>query len=171
MNEEARTHSNHMLFTSIVAIMVGLVFLSYPGGPVAMVQLAFWALQLIVSIFVLTYTISEAYAAYKTKGISRAVLFLILGVVIAATVWLFDVRLIYVLVALFLLFSGLVEVIGAVQLVNGRFFMALLGVLNIMLAAVMFKYPVILPLLISWYILFWGISRFFLSLELRKVEL
>lgn len=31
------------------------------------------------------------------------------------------------------------------------------------------RHPIVLPLLIAWYVLFWGISRLFLSIELRKV--
>jgi hypothetical protein len=28
--------------------------------------------------------------------------------------------------------------------------------------------PIVLPLLIAWYVLFWGISRLFLSFELKR---
>jgi len=168
--EAMKAYYNHTLFTSIVAIVVGLVFLSYPGGPIELIQLAFWALQLIITVFVLAYTFSEAYASFKAKIKSRGVLFILLGLVTAAVVWLFDVSVIYMIVALFLLFSGLVEILGAVQLTNGRFFLAMLGVLNIIMAAVMFKYPIILSVLLSWYILFWGVSRFFLALEIRRLE-
>jgi len=46
----------------------------------------------------------------------------------------------------------------------------MLGVLNIIMAAVMFKYPLVLSVLLSWYILFWGVSRFFLALEIKRLE-
>ncbi|MFA4974668.1 MAG: hypothetical protein WC683_18840 [bacterium] len=168
--EDTKAYYNHTLFTSILAILIGLVFLSYPGGPIQLIQLAFWSLQLIITVFVLAYTFSEAYASFKSKSKSRALLYMALGIVTSVIVWFFDVSIVYMIVALFLLFSGLVEIIGAVQLSNGRFFLALLGVLNIIMAAVMFKYPIILSVLLAWYILFWGVSRFFLALELRRLE-
>ncbi len=168
--EDTKAYYNHTLFTSILAILIGLVFLSYPGGPIQLIQLAFWSLQLIVTIFVLAYTFSEAYASFKSKSNSRALLYIALGIVTSVIVWFFEVNIVYMIVALFLFFSGLVEIIGAVQLTNGRFFLALLGVLNIIMSAVMFKYPIILSVLLAWYILFWGVSRFFLSLELRRLE-
>jgi len=171
MNEaEIKAYYNHTLFTSIVAIVAGLIFLSYPGGPIKLMDAAFWTLQLIATIFIAAYTVSEAYASAKSQGKLRAVLYIILGIVAIATIWMFSTRAIYLIVAMFLLFTGVVEILGAVQLANGRFFLALLGVLNIMLAAVMFKYPLILPLLLTWYILFWGVSRFFLALEIRRLE-
>ena len=165
-----KMHFNHMLFTSTVAIVAGLVFLSYPGGPIALINLAFWALQLIVTIFALAYTLSEAVASFKAGSKARGILFLALGIVATATVWLLSSGVIYLVIALFLLFTGLVEILGAVQLENGRFFLALLGVINIMMSAVMLKYPLILPLFLAWYVLFWGVSRFFLALEIRRLK-
>jgi len=111
--EATKTYYNHTLFTSIVAMVLGLVFLSYPGGPIELIQLAFWSLQLVISVFVLTYTFSEAYASFRSNSKSRGVLFILLGIVTTGTAWLFDVSVVYMIVALFLLFSGLVEILAA----------------------------------------------------------
>jgi uncharacterized membrane protein HdeD (DUF308 family) len=41
--------------------------------------------------------------------------------------------------------------------------------MNILIGTIMIQYPMILPLLIAWYVLFWGISRLLLAFELKRL--
>ena len=85
-------------------------------------------------------------------------------------VWLFNVGFLYMIISIFFVVVGISEIFGAFYLDYGRFFLIFLGLINILVGALMLKHPMILPLLLAWYVLFWGISRLFLALEIRKME-
>ena len=79
------------------------------------------------------------------------------------------VSLVYYVLAFFLAVFGLAEIIGAFQVPQARFFLALLGIIDILVAVIIILNPTILAYLVAWYVLFWGLSRLFLALEFRKV--
>ena len=84
-------------------------------------------------------------------------------------VWLFNVGFVYLIVSIFFVLVGISEIVGAFHLDYGRYFLLFLGLLNIFIGGLMIKYPEVLPFLIAWYVLFWGLSRLFLALEIRKM--
>ncbi|MFA4875012.1 MAG: hypothetical protein WC956_01280 [bacterium] len=159
----------YMFFAAALATVLGIIMLGYPGGTVAMMSVAFWALQVIISVFILSYAITESVKMMKMGSRLTGVGYLLLGIAAMVLVWVFDVRLVYLIVAVFFVLTGMREVFSAFSLPGARYFLGLLGLLNIIVGAVILKSPVILPLLLAWYVLFWGVSRFFLALELRRI--
>lgn len=158
-----------MVFTSIVAIILGTVMLAYPAGTLALVSGAFWSIQLALTIFIIIYAISEVVRNSKA-GHPWAIIFpIVFGLLAIGFIWLFDIGFIYFVIACFFILSGFVEIVGSFMTIFGRFFIFLLGIINVMIGAIIIKHPLILPLLIAWYILFWGISRLLLALELQRL--
>ncbi len=158
-----------MMFGAILAIILGVIMLIYPGGTMALIAGAFWIVKLIFSIFVLTYAISEAMRCFTADRKGCGLLYLGLGILATILIWLFNVGFLYLIISLFFVLMGIGEIFGAFYLNYGRYFLIFLGLLNIIIGVVMMKHPMLLPLLIAWYVLFWGISRLFLSLEIRKM--
>jgi len=169
MSTVFRPSFGSMIFAAIVAIVLGLVMLWYPGGIMALIAVTFWALQVMVSVFILSYTISEAVRYFKAGTVVGGVAYLLIGIAATLLVWFFKVDLIYFVVALFFIVSGLGDIVGGFKLAAGRYFFVFLGVMNIMIGIIILQYSVILPLLIAWYVLFWGISRLFLAFELKRM--
>lgn len=158
----------YMIVSASVGIILGLIMLLYPTGTMAMMETAFIIFQIIVSIFIVYYTVSEAIAYFKLNHPVRGVIYILTGLVATVLIWVFNVSLIYFIIAFFLVLTGIGDIIGSSKLPRARYFLILLGIINILIAIVILKYPVILPLMIAWYVLFWGISRLFLAIELRK---
>jgi len=169
MNNELKISIGYMVFASILAIILGFIMLMYPGGTMALMATTFWALQVIVSIFILAYSLSEAARNFKDKRTAYGFAFILIGVLATLFVWVFNITIIYIIVALFFILTGLAEFIGSRQFFDGRYFVAFLGLINVMIGAIILMNPVVLPLLIAWYVLFWGISRLFLALELKRI--
>ena len=163
-----KTSLRYMLITSLLGIILGLVMLFYPGGTMTLMQTGFKIFQAILTIFVLYYAISEAVHYIKAQQMIRGIAYILLGVIFTALIWLIDVKWIFYVVAFFLAVIGIGEIIGAFQVPVGRFFLGLLGIVDLMIALIIILNPLILAILIAWYVLFWGVSRLFLSLELRK---
>lgn len=159
----------YMMFTAILAIIVGIIMLFYPGGTMKLMETAFIIFQIILSVFILGYTISEAVHYLRSGSKGGAIAFALIGVVATALIWLFSVKIIFIIVAFFLILAGVVDIAGGVKLPIARYFLIFLGSANIMVGIAVLIYPMILPFLIAWYALFWGLSRLFLSLELRKM--
>lgn len=159
----------YMIFASILAMILGLIMLWYPGGIMAAISLTFWILQAILSAFILIYTVSEAIRCFKTGSTSGGILYLAIGILATALVWLFQVSIVYIIVALFFIVSGLGEIFLGFRMMAGKYFMIFLGMVNILVGVIMFRHPVILPILVAWYVLFWGISRMLLAFELKKI--
>lgn len=159
----------YMIFAAIVAAILGVIMLLYPGGLMTLLAATFWAFQLFLSVFILLYTIMEAVKYFKAGSTGSGVVYLIIGALATVLVWLFDVGILYLIVALFFIISGIGEAVVGFKMFYGRYFMIFLGLVNVLLGVVMLRHPVILPLLIAWYAIFWGISRLFLALELRKL--
>jgi uncharacterized membrane protein HdeD (DUF308 family) len=157
-----------MVFASVLGIILGLIMLLYPGGTMALIQAAFWAFQAIISLIFLFYAVTEAVRYFKMGNTSSGVGYLIIGILAAVLVWLFDVGIIYIIAALFFIVSGIGEAVLGARMMIGRYFLILLGIINVFVGVVMLKYPVILPLLIAWYILFWGVSRLLLAFEFKR---
>jgi uncharacterized membrane protein HdeD (DUF308 family) len=80
----------------------------------------------------------------------------------------FNVSLVYFIIAFFLVLTGISDIVGGTKLPGGRHFLIFLGIVNILIAVIILMNPIVLPLLIAWYVLFWGISRLFLSFELKR---
>ncbi len=158
----------YLFFAAILAIILGITMIAYPGGTVSLMAAAFWGLQVIVSSFILLAVIPDTLKLLKSDRKMLAITHLLLGLAAMALVWIFDVRLIYVIVACFFIFAGVTEIGNAFIIPAARYFLLLLGILNVVIGILLLEYPLMLPLLLAWYILFWGVSRFFLSLELRK---
>lgn len=163
-----KTSIRYMLVTSLVGILLGLVMLFYPGGTMTLMKTGFKIFQGILTIFVLYYTISEAIHYLKGGQMVRGIGYILLGVLFTALIWLIDVKWIFYVVAFFLTVIGIGEIVGAFQIPVGKFFLGLLGIVDLMVALIIVLNPLVLAILIAWYVLFWGVSRLFLSLELRK---
>lgn len=159
----------YMMFSAIVGIVLGLVMLLYPGGTMALMQAAFMIFQIIITIFVVYYSVSEAIRYFKSSKTIAGVFYIIIGIIVTILIWVLNVSLIYYLIAFFLVLTGIGDIFGGMRLPGARFFLIFLGVVNILIAVIILRHPIVLPLLIAWYVLFWGISRLFLSFELRKL--
>ncbi len=164
-----RPSFGYMVFVSFLGIILGLIMILYPGGMMALIQVAFWAFQAILSVIIIFYTVSEAVRYFKMGNNSSGIGYLVIGILATVLVWLFDVEIIYIIVALFFIVSGISETIFGARMMIGRYFLILLGIINVFVGVVMLKYPVILPLLVAWYILFWGVSRLLLAFEFKRL--
>jgi len=162
-----KTSIGYMTFTAILGIVLGLVMLFYPGGTMVLMEAAFAFFQIILTIFILYYTITEAVFYFKTGGTFKGILYAMIGVAATVLVWSQGVGFIFYVIAFFLIVTGIFDIVGGMRLSRGRVFLILLGVLNILIAMIILRNPAILPFLIAWYVLFWGISRLFLAIELR----
>lgn len=160
--------SGWMIFTSILGIVLGLVMLFYPGGTMTLMKAGFKIFQILLSIFIVYYAISHAIQHFKAEQVWNAVAFLLLGAIFTALIWWMDVRFLYYVIAFFLFVTGISSLIGAWTMPTGKFFLALLGLIDILFGVVIIRYPVVLALIIAWYVLFYGVSRLLLALELRK---
>lgn len=163
-----KTSISYMLFSSVLGIALGLIMLFYPGGTMVLMEAAFTFLQIILTIFIIYYTLSEAIHYFKASHAAAGAFYCIIGAVATALIWLFNVGIIFYVIAFFLILTGIGDIVGGFRLPRGRGLLILLGIINILIAAVILRNPIILPLLIAWYVLFWGISRLILSIELRK---
>lgn len=164
-----KTSLGYMWFTSVLGIVLGGVMLFYPGGTMNLMSVGFRIFQGFLTLFIAYYVISEAYNAFKAQTKVKAIAFIVLGLLFTGLLWFLDVRWVYYVVALYLLVTGLIEIYGSFSLPAGRPFLVLLGIIDVFFAIVIFQYPVILALVIAWYVLFWGISRLCLAFELRRL--
>lgn len=167
--EEYRVSIGYMISASILAIILGFVMLVYPGGTAALITAAFWVLQAIISFYILLYTITEAIRSFEAGRKRYGIAYLLCGIVATILVWIFNVSIVYLLISVFFVITGITEIIGSRHFPVGKYFVAFLGFLNIVIGALILKNPIILPLLIAWYVLFWGFSRLFLAMEIRKI--
>lgn len=168
MNTAITQSYRQMIAAAVLAIVLGFIMLFYPGGTMALISVAFWALRLLISVFILTYTVSEAIRYFRAEIKTTGALYLIIGVLATTLVWVFDVSIVYMVVSFFFVLAGISEIFGAFHFTIGRYFLIFLGLVSILIGAIMLKNPVILPMLIAWYVLFWGVSRFFLALEIKR---
>ena len=161
--------AKYFIVTAIGAIIVGLVMLFYPGGTMKLIDAAFIIFQALITIFIIFFTISAAMSSFDNGSKVTGVLSLILGALAVIFVWAFSVNVVYFIVAAFLILSGATEIYAGFRIAVARYFLILLGIVNILVGIIIIRNPVVLPLLIAWYLLFWGVSRLFLGLELKKV--
>ena len=168
MQNSLKVSTGYMTLTALLGIVLGLVMLFYPGGTMVLMKSAFWVFQLLLSVFILYYAFTEAAHCFRAGRTGTGCMYVLLGALGALFVWLFNVGVVYFILAFFLILTGLMEIIGSFQVEGGSFFLTLLGIINIIVGVLILSNPVILPLLIAWFVLFWGISRLCLSLELRK---
>jgi len=164
----AKTSLGYIFFSSIVAIVIGLTMLLYPGGTLALMKTGFHFFQVLLTIFILYYALSEAIHAFRSGTTVSGVTYSLIGILFTIFVWYFKVEYLFYVVAFFILVNGITELIGAFSLPFGRFFLFFLGILDIAVAVIIYENPLFLAVLIAWYILFWGISRLLLGLELRS---
>ena len=158
----------YFIVTAIVAIAVGFIMLFYPGGTMKLMDAAFIIFQALVTIFIIMFTISHAMNSFNHGARVSGVFNLIVGALAVVLVWVFSVNVIYFIIAAFLILSGAAEIAGGIRIPAARYFLIFLGVINILVGVIIIRHPVVLPLLIAWYLLFWGVSRLFLGLELKK---
>ena len=129
----------------------------------------FKVFQIIITGLVLYFCLTEAIPSFKEGHISRGAVFVVLALVAVLLIWVLNVSLVYYVLAFFLAVFGVAEIIGAFQVPQAKFFLALLGIIDILVAVIIILNPTILAYLVAWYVLFWGLSRLFLALEFRKV--
>lgn len=168
LRDPSKTSTGYMVVTAVVGIVLGLLMLLYPGGTMTLMKTGFRIFQIILSIFVLYFTGNEAVHFFRGGFYGRGGLYVLLGILFIALIWILDVSLIYYAIALFLALIGTTEIVAAFRFPVGKFFLGLLGFIDLMVAVFIILYPVVLALLIAWYVLFWGISRLLLALELRR---
>lgn len=161
--------AKYFIVTAIGAIVVGLIMLFYPGGTMKLLDAAFIIFQALITIFIIMFTISAAMSSFNQGAKVSGALSLIIGALAVALVWAFSVNVIYFIVAAFLILSGATEIYAGFRIAAARYFLILLGIVNILVGVIIIRNPVVLPLLIAWYLLFWGISRLFLGMELKKI--
>lgn len=169
MNGILRTTVGSMVATAVVGIVLGLILLLFPLGTTVLLGLTLELAQVFLSVFILYYAASESAQYFKSSRAWAGIGYAVAGVLAILFVWLFHVSVIYWVVACFLVLAGLGEIVGAFQVYRGSFFLAALGFLNVLVGLAIVRHPGILNLIIAWYILFWGISRLALALELRKL--
>lgn len=162
--------AKYFIVTAIGAIIVGLIMLFYPGGTMKLLDAAFIIFQALITIFIIIFTISAAMSSFDHGSKVSGVLSLIIGALAVIFVWAFSVNVVYFIIAAFLIISGAVEIYAGFRIVAARYFLILLGIVNVLVGVIIIRNPVVLPLLIAWYLLFWGISRLFLGMELKKVS-
>ncbi|MDD5555845.1 MAG: hypothetical protein PHN82_01210 [bacterium] len=169
MNGSVRTALGSMTAGALLGIVLGVLMLFYPGGTMLLMASAFRVFQFILSLFIVFYSFSEGAHYIRSGRAGQGILSILLGLLATLLLWLLNVGFVYFIVALFLVLSGVGEIVGSFRVFGGNFFLAFLGIVNILVAVLILSNPVILPLLIAWYVLFWGISRLFLSMELRRL--
>lgn len=158
----------YMVLTAVLAMILGLIMLFFPGGTMALMQAAFFIFQILLSVFVIGYTTSEAFHYIKTGSKLSGAVFLVAGILTVILVWLFSVKVIYVFIAFLLFLIGIADIIAGIHMYLVRYFWVFLGIINILISIAILSYPVILPLIIAWYVLWWGLSRLFLVLEIKR---
>lgn len=164
-----KTSVSYMVLSAAIGIIIGLIMLLYPGGTMVLMEAAFIIFQLLLTIFIGYYALTEAFYYFKTDRILWGALYALIGILAIIFIWLFNVSLVYFIIALFLVLTGISDIVGGMKLPRGKNFLIFLGIVNILIAVIILINPVVLPLLIAWYVLFWGISRLFLSFELKKL--
>jgi uncharacterized membrane protein HdeD (DUF308 family) len=157
-----------MFFTAALGLILGLVMLFYPGGTMKLMATGFTVFQIIITGLVLYFCLTEAVPSFKEGHNARGAVFVLLAIVAVFLIWVLKVSLIYYVFAFFLGVFGLTELIGAFQVPQAKFFLALLGIIDFLVAVIIILNPMILAYLVAWYVLFWGLSRLFLALEFRK---
>lgn len=169
MRNTFKATAGYMTVTALLGIALGLLMIFYPGGTAALMNAAFRVFQFLLSAFILYYAFTESAVYFRVGYTGTGSIFFLLGVLGALLVWLFSVGIIYLIVGLFLILAGLAEIIGSFQVEGGSYFLTLLGLINIIVGILILSNPVMLPFLIAWFVLFWGISRLVFSLELRRL--
>jgi uncharacterized membrane protein HdeD (DUF308 family) len=158
-----------MFVTAVLGLILGLVMLFYPGGTMSLMRTGFRVFQVIISGLVFYFCLTEAVPSFREGNTARGAVFILLAIVAMILIWVLKVSLIYYVLAFFLAVFGLTEIIGAFRAPQSKFFLALLGIIDLLVAVIIVLNPVILAYLVAWYVLFWGLSRLFLALEFRKV--
>ena len=164
-----KTSVSYMVLSAAIGIIIGLIMLLYPGGTMALMEAAFIIFQLLLTIFIGYYALTEAFYYFKTGRTLGGLLYALIGILAIIFIWLFNVSLVYFIIAFFLVLTGISDIVGGTKLSRGKHFLIFLGIVNILIAVIILMHPIVLPLLIAWYVLFWGISRLFLSFELKKL--
>lgn len=168
MNKALKASLGYMSFSAVLTVILGLVMLFYPGGTIILMSGAYWVFQFILTFFILYYTLTETYNYFKADRAGAAFGYLLIGLLAALLVWLTDVRLVYYLAAFFLFLTGLTEIFAGSGEPDNGLLLILLGVVNILFGIMVLSNVFILPLLIAWYIIFWGISRLLFCYQLRR---
>ena len=171
MNNVLKTSTGYMTVAGLLGILLGLIMLLYPGGTLILMESAFWLFQLFLSIFILYYALSEAAHYFKVGRAGSGIGYIVIGILATLFVWLFNVGVIYFIVSFFLILAGIGEIIASFRTVGGEAMFFLLGLVNIFFGFLILTNIFVLPIIIAWYVIFWGISRFLFSLQLRRTLL
>jgi len=67
----------YILLASVISIILGTAMILYPCGAMTMMSAAFWIVQLVLSIFIFVYSVSEAIRYFKADIKRSAVFYLI----------------------------------------------------------------------------------------------
>ena len=168
MKNVLKASTGYMTLSGLLGILLGLIMLFFPGGTLILMESAFWVFQLFLSIFILYYALTEAAHYLKAKRAGTGIGYILIGILATIFIWLFNVGILYFIIAFFLILAGIGEIIGAFRAGGAGPMFFLLGLVNIFFGILIMTNIFVLPIIIAWYVIFWGISRFLFSLELRK---
>lgn len=169
MDDRVMTATGQMIATAVLGIILGALMLFYPGGTVALMASFFLLFKWLLSAFILCWAVSEAAVYFRIRCIMTGIACLLLGALAVVLIWGLGVGILWLVVSGFLFLSGAGGIIGSFRPGRGSFFLTLLGIIDIIVAILVITNPLILPILIAWYVLFWGISRLMLALEIRRL--
>mgnify|MGYP000899714502 CR=1 FL=1 len=169
MSDIVKAATGQMITAAVLGIVLGALMLLYPGGTVVLMQSAFIVFKALLSLFIIFWVSSEAAGYFRVRSTMTGIGTVLLGALAVILIWSLGLGIVYLVVAAFLLISGTGEIVDSFRAPRGTFFLTLLGLIDIIIGILVITNPVILPLLIAWYVLFWGISRLLLALELRRL--
>lgn len=169
MGDVVKAATGHMITAAVLGIALGTLMLLYPGGTVVLMASAFAVFKWLLSVFILCWALSEAATYFRERCTMTGIGCILLGIVAVVLLWSLGLGIVYVVVSAFMIISGMGEIFGSFHRAGGTFFLTLLGIIDIIVGILVVTNPLILPFLVAWYVLFWGISRLMLALELKRL--
>jgi uncharacterized membrane protein HdeD (DUF308 family) len=152
------------VITGILMIVLGILFLAYPGFSLATVLL-------LIGVFLIVYGIALAVAGFvghaegRGWAIFTGILGIIVGIIAIAWPGMTGLALLYILGA-WAIVTGAVDIVGAFAggLKGGkRVWLIVVGILSIVVGIIFFAYPVSGALAILWliglYLIAYGVLR------------
>lgn len=160
---------NYLLVSAVVALALGVFFALYPQGATGLIEGGFHVFRVLLTLFFLYYAISEAVQHFQKQQKVPAILYLVAAAAVITFIWLLKSDIVYLIIALVIAWMGIRHLIGSFIIHEGKFFLLLLAMADMMIAIAVIAYPMILALIIAWYVIFWGISRLLLYFEFKKI--
>ncbi|MCX6356829.1 MAG: hypothetical protein NT045_02970 [Candidatus Aureabacteria bacterium] len=159
----------YMALSALLGIALGVLMLQYPGGTECLMESSLQIFQAVLTVFILCYSLSEATRYIRMGYRWGGGAYILLGIGASVLVWVFTLQMLYIMIAIFLMLAALGEIIGSLRAIGKSYFLTFLGVVNIVIAFYILRYPIIFQYLVAWYVLFWGVSRMFFYFELKRI--